>query len=188
MRLSDGKLLWQTAVPSQGDNPQLFSDGQNVVVDSVQAGLTGLDPSDGAIRWGGQAETAGHGVLRRGAYYLYLPHEPYEPGGSSPAPVAYRASDGVELWKVPITISSDLVANENMPFANFGSGTTVALSQEDGHQLWANTDPSSAAFVVGASPQMALVNKLDKPLDALDAMAGHALWSAASAEFSGNSG
>jgi outer membrane protein assembly factor BamB len=183
VRLSDGELLWRTAVPFELDSPQLYSDGQNIVVDSVQAGLTGLDPSDGSMRWSRQVQTAGRGVLRRGVYYIYLPSDPNGPSASSSALAAYRASDGVESWNVPITISSDLVANENMLFANFGPNTTVALSQEDGHQLWANIDPSSAAFVVGASPQMALVNKLYKPLDALDATDGHALWSAASAEF-----
>ena len=164
VRLSDGKLLWQTPVPSKGYNPLLFSDGQTIVVDSGQAGLTGLDPADGAIRWSRQVQTVGRGVLHRGVYYISLPSDPSSPGGSSPALAAYRASDGVELWKVPITISSGLVANENMLFANFGPNTAVALSQEDGHQLWANIDPASLAFVVGASPRMALVNKLFKPL------------------------
>jgi outer membrane protein assembly factor BamB len=153
----------------------------------VKAGLTGLDPSDGSIRWSKQVQTAGRGVLRRGAYYTSLPSDPYGPGGSAPALAAYRASDGSELWKARIStglISSDLVANENTLFANSGNNTTVALSQEDGHQLWAKIYPASPAVVVGASPWMALVNELDKPLDALDAMDGHVLWSAASAELS----
>jgi outer membrane protein assembly factor BamB len=184
VRLRDGKLLWQTPVPSNGYNPLLFSDGQTIVVDSGQAGLTGLDPSDGAIRWSKQVRTVGRGVLRRGVYYISLPSDPSAPGESSPTLAAYRASDGVKLWKAPIPISSGLVANENMLFANSGPNTTVALSQEDGHQLWSNVDTASLTDVVGASPRMTLVNEQYKPVDALDAMNGHALWSAASADFS----
>ncbi len=157
VRLSDGQLLWRTAVPYEGGIQHLYSDGQNIVVDSGQAGLTGLDPSDGAIRWTRQVQTTGRGVLYRGVYYISLPHDRTSPVGSAPALAAYRASDGVELWKVPITMSSDLFANENMLFANSGPNTTVALSQEDGHQLWSDVDPASPTYVIGASPRMTLL-------------------------------
>ena len=152
----------------------------------VQAGITGLDPSDGSIRWSKQVKTDSRnlfGVLRRGVYYTTLPSDPNGPGGSAPALAAYRASDGSELWKVPITISAPLFANESTLFADSGHNTTVALSQADGHQLWSKIYPSLAG-VVGVSPRMALVNENDKPLDAMDAMDGHVLWSAASADFS----
>ncbi|HEY7091705.1 MAG TPA: PQQ-binding-like beta-propeller repeat protein [Ktedonobacterales bacterium] len=189
VRLSDGKVLWQTAVPTTGTGPVLVSDSQNIIVDGIQAGLTGLDPADGAIRWSKQAKTDSRnmlrwGVLRRGVYYTTLPSDPNGPGGSTPALAAYRASDGSELWKVPITITVPLFANESTLFANSGNNTIVALSQEDGHQLWSKVYPAAPAGVVGVSPRMALVNEDDKPLDALDAMDGHVLWSAASADLS----
>ena len=185
MRLSDGHLLWQTAVPMNGGNPQVYSDGQNVVVDDAQAGLTGLDPSDGSIRWSKQVQTAGRGVLHRGVLYISLSDEPYAPGGTAPALAAYRASDGVELWKVRIrtgAINSDLIANEHTLFVNSGYAI-AALSQEDGHQLWSSADPASL-YIVGGRPQLALVNKADHPVNGVDALDGHALWSAASADFS----
>ena len=185
VRLSDGHLLWQTAVPTNGGNPQVYSDGQTIVVDSGQAGLIGLDPSNGSIRWSRQVQTAGRGVLHHGVLYISLPDEPYDPGGTAPALAAYRASDGVELWKIRIrtgAINSDLIANEHTLFVNSGYAI-AALSQEDGHQLWSSADPASL-YIVGASPQLALVNKADHPVNGVDALDGHALWSAASADFS----
>jgi outer membrane protein assembly factor BamB len=183
VRLSDGHLLWRTSVPYDGNNQQhLYSDGQTIIVDSGQAGLTGLDPSNGSIRWSKQVKTFGRGVLRRGVLYISLLNEPYDPGGTAPALAAYRASDGVEVWRVPSTMSNDLFANETTLFVHSGYAV-AALSQEDGHQLWSNADPASLS-IVGASSRLALVNEDDKPLAALDALDGHALWSATSADFS----
>src|SRR5262249_29763988 len=76
-----------------------LSDGHTIVVDGGKAGLTGLDSSDGSIRWSRQVHTAGRGVLSRGVLYIPLKNEPYPPGGTAPALAAYRVSDGGELWK-----------------------------------------------------------------------------------------
>jgi outer membrane protein assembly factor BamB len=181
VRLSDGHLLWRTAIPYKDSNQHLYSDGQTIIVDGGQAGLTGLDPSDGSIRWSRQVQTTGRGVLHRGVYYIFLRYKAYEPDGTL---VAYRPRDGVELWRVPSTMSYDLFANDTTLFAKSGMNTTVALSSEDGHQLWSNIGLASFTNLVGVSPRIALVNEPFKPVDALDALNGHPLWKAASADFS----
>ncbi len=106
-------------------------------------------------------------------------HPVQHPLASAPTAPAMR----VELWKVPITIRFRSRCERDFPthpahalrqFRFPSVATAVALSQEDGHQLWANirppriSSPSSAQLIQwltsiyrpmdGADPSSAQIN------------------------------
>lgn len=171
VRVSDGKVLWRTSLPSNYFNYVLSADTATVAVDADINGLFALDATTGAIRWHRAGVSNGRPTVRDGAVYALYATAP----SALMQWTAFRATDGAQLWRVSYAGFGRTEATATALFSSDGADVT-AISRQDGKLLWADTKPGQ---VLAATDKIVLVGA--PGLIALDPNSGSTLWTATTA-------
>ncbi len=171
LRLTDGRVLWQTPMPVGDFGPAV--DGSLLLVAAGASGLYALDASDGAILWHRAVQLKGS-VYASGGIAVVTRTDYVAPGTyvESACLAAFRERDGVPLWCSPKWPDAAVAITPTTVIINEGGQLVGALASSTGQFLW---EGDAQGSIVAVHDQQVLVSTLQQ-IAALDVTTGHVVW------------
>ena len=180
----NGEELWRTSVSSEVLSvPQVYEDV--VVVQTVDGNISGLDAESGDRIW--IHDRSAPVLTLRGTSTPLVEEGLVMAGFASGKMTALEVESGREIWEAAVAISRgrselqrivdidvDPVISDGVLYVTSYQGSLVAISLQDGRQIW-NRDMSAYAGIA-VDRQQVYISDADSEVWALDRRSGASLW------------
>ena len=180
----NGEELWRTSVSSEVLSvPQVYEDV--VVVQTVDGNIAGLDAESGERIW--IHDRSAPVLTLRGTSTPLVEEGLVMAGFANGKMTALEVESGRQIWEAAVAISRgrselqrivdidvDPVIKDGVLYVTSYQGSLVAISLQDGRQIW-NRDMSAYAGIA-VDRQQVYISDADSEVWALDRRSGASLW------------